>query len=76
MTDLGFALVTLAGFKWLVDYFFSLGVAFAAVKLGDVLTARVGWMRWELPTDGILEVAGAFAVYYLLSTFVGYWQHR
>jgi sterol desaturase/sphingolipid hydroxylase (fatty acid hydroxylase superfamily) len=76
MTDLGFALVTLAGFKWLVDYVFSLGAAFAAVKLGDALTARVGWMRWELPTDGIFEVTGAFAVYYLLSTLVGYWQHR
>jgi sterol desaturase/sphingolipid hydroxylase (fatty acid hydroxylase superfamily) len=76
ITDLGFALITLLGFKWLVDYAFSLGVAFAAVMLGDALAARVGWIRWELPTDGVLEVTGAFAVYYLVSTFVGYWQHR
>jgi sterol desaturase/sphingolipid hydroxylase (fatty acid hydroxylase superfamily) len=76
MTDLGFALITFSSFKWLVDYVFSLGVALAAVKLGDGLAARIGWMRWELPTDGLLEVIGAFAVYYLMTTFVGYWQHR
>jgi sterol desaturase/sphingolipid hydroxylase (fatty acid hydroxylase superfamily) len=76
VTDLGFALITFSSFKWLVDYVFSLGVALAAVKLGDALATRIGWMRWELPGDGVLQVAGAFAVYYLLTTFVGYWQHR
>jgi sterol desaturase/sphingolipid hydroxylase (fatty acid hydroxylase superfamily) len=76
MTDLGFAIVTFSSFKWLMDYVLTFGLAFAAVKLGDALATRLGWMRWELPTDGILQVAGAFAVYYLLSTFVGYWQHR
>ena len=76
ITDLGFMLITFSGFKWLVDYVFSLGAAFAAVKLGDALATRIGWMRWELPADGFLQVAGAFAVYYLLTTFVGYWQHR
>jgi sterol desaturase/sphingolipid hydroxylase (fatty acid hydroxylase superfamily) len=76
MTDLGFAFLTFSSFKWLVDYIFSLGLAFAAVKLGDGLATRVGWMRWELPTNGVLQVSAAFAVYYLLTTFVGYWQHR
>lgn len=76
MTDVAFAVVTFSTFKWLVDYVFSFGVAFAAAKLGDALAARLGWMRWEMPADGVLQVAGAFAVYYLLSTFVAYWQHR
>jgi sterol desaturase/sphingolipid hydroxylase (fatty acid hydroxylase superfamily) len=76
MTDLGFALITFSSFKWLVDYVFSLGIAFAAVKLSDALATRIGWMRWELPANGVLEVVGAFAVYYLMVTFVGYWQHR
>jgi len=76
ITDLGFTLLTFSGFKWLVDYVFSLGAALAAVKLGDALAARIGEMRWEMPANGVLGVAGAFAVYYLLSTFVGYWQHR
>src|SRR5258708_27497984 len=74
--DLCFALVTFSSLKWLLDYIFTFGVAFAAVKLSDALTTRLGWMRWELPTDGVFEVAGAFAVYFLLTTFVGYWQHR
>jgi sterol desaturase/sphingolipid hydroxylase (fatty acid hydroxylase superfamily) len=76
ITDLAFAFLTFSSFKWLADYAFSLGVALAAVKLGDALATRVGWMRWEMPTDGFFAVVGAFAVYYLMSTFVGYWQHR
>jgi sterol desaturase/sphingolipid hydroxylase (fatty acid hydroxylase superfamily) len=76
VTDLGFALVSLLGFKWVLDYVFTFGIALAIFKLADALTARIGWMRWELPTDGIPELTGAFAVYYLLTTFVGYWQHR
>ena len=76
MTDLGFAFLTFSSFKWFADYIFSFGVALVAVKLGDALAARVGWMRWEMPADGFFAVAGAFTVYYLMSTFVGYWQHR
>jgi sterol desaturase/sphingolipid hydroxylase (fatty acid hydroxylase superfamily) len=76
ITDLGFALLTFSSFKWIADYVFSLGLAFAAVKLGDALATRLGWMRWEMPSDGLLEVAFAFSVYFLMSTFVGYWQHR
>jgi sterol desaturase/sphingolipid hydroxylase (fatty acid hydroxylase superfamily) len=76
ITDLCFAVLTFSSFKWLADYIFSLGVALAALKLGDMLAARVGWMRWEMPTNGFFAVVGAFSVYYLISTFVGYWQHR
>jgi sterol desaturase/sphingolipid hydroxylase (fatty acid hydroxylase superfamily) len=78
VTDACFALVTFSSFKWLTDYVFSLGVAFAAVKLGDALSTNLGWLhwRWEMPSDGFLEVAFAFTVYFLMSTFVGYWQHR
>ena len=76
ITDLGFALLTFSTFKWIADYVLSFGLAFAAVKLSDTLATRLGWMRWEMPSDGVLQVAGAFAVYWLMSTFVGYWQHR
>jgi sterol desaturase/sphingolipid hydroxylase (fatty acid hydroxylase superfamily) len=76
LADLGFAIVTLSGLKWVFDYVLTFGVAFAAVKLGDAFATRIGWLRWELPSEGVFEVAGAFAVYFLVSTFVGYWQHR
>lgn len=76
ITDLGFALLTFSSFKWIADYVLSFGLAFAAVRLSDVLATRLGWMRWEMPSDGLLQVTGAFAVYWLMSTFVGYWQHR
>jgi sterol desaturase/sphingolipid hydroxylase (fatty acid hydroxylase superfamily) len=76
LADLGFAIVTLSSLKWVLDYVLTFGVAFGAVKLGDAFATRMGWLRWELPSEGVLEVAGAFAVYYLVSTFVGYWQHR
>src|SRR5262249_16955344 len=71
----GFALLNVSGYKWVADYVFTLGAAYGAVKLGDALAAHIGWMRWE-PSDSWPELTGAFAVYFLISTFVGYWQHR
>ena len=76
VTDLGFALLSFSHVRWIADYVLSFGLAFAAVQLTDSVATRLGWMRWEMPADGLLQVAFAFAVYFLISTFVNYWQHR
>ena len=62
--------------KTAAEYTFTIGLAFVAVKLSDAAIDRLGWFRWELPSDGILAVTGAFAVFFLVSTFVQYWLHR
>jgi sterol desaturase/sphingolipid hydroxylase (fatty acid hydroxylase superfamily) len=33
-------------------------------------------MRWELPSEGALQVTAGFVLFYILSSFIGYWQHR
>ena len=76
VADLGFALAYLSGFRRLLEYALTFGLAYGAVKLGDQLETRVGWLRWELPSEGILGIAAGFAVFYLISSFVGYWHHR
>ena len=76
ITDLGFALLNFSHLKWIADYILSFGLALAAVKLTDAFATRLGWTRWEMPSDGLLQVAFAFSVYFLITTFVGYWQHR
>lgn len=76
VTDLGFTFLSFSTLKWLVEYVLTLGVAFLAVRLGDTLATRLGWARWELPSDGVLAVILAFTIYFLSTTFIGYWQHR
>lgn len=76
LVDFGSTILFFSPFKTTVEYFFTLGVAFAIAKLTDMASARFDWVRWELPSEGVLEVIAGFVVYYLLSSFIGYWQHR
>jgi sterol desaturase/sphingolipid hydroxylase (fatty acid hydroxylase superfamily) len=76
VVDLASTAFFFSPFKTTVEYFFTLGVAFAIARLTDVASARFDWVRWELPSEGVLEVIAGFAVFYLLSSFIGYWQHR
>jgi sterol desaturase/sphingolipid hydroxylase (fatty acid hydroxylase superfamily) len=76
VSDLGFAIAYFTSVLTIASYIASFGIAFAGAKLADHLTVRLEWARWELPADGIIEVLGAFSVYYLATTFVSYWHHR
>jgi len=76
LVDFGSTIFFFSPFKSTVEYFFTLGVAFAIAKLTDMASARFDWVRWELPSEGVLAVIAGFVVYYLLSSFIGYWQHR
>jgi len=62
--------------KTLAEYFFTFGLAYVVVKLVDAASARFDWVRWELPSEGVLGVTAGFVVFYFLSSFFGYWQHR
>jgi sterol desaturase/sphingolipid hydroxylase (fatty acid hydroxylase superfamily) len=76
LSDLAFTVVYFTPLKWISEYTLSFGLAFGIAKLMDALTVRLDWVRWELPSDGVLQVIAAFSVYYLLTTFIGYWHHR
>jgi sterol desaturase/sphingolipid hydroxylase (fatty acid hydroxylase superfamily) len=76
ITDLGFMIAYLSQFKLLMQYVATLGFAYAAAKLAQLLPPYLGSYRWELPSDGILQITAGFAVFYLVSSFIGYWQHR
>jgi hypothetical protein len=67
-SDLGFALVTFSSLKRLVDFFCWRSAGYGEARR----CARHAYRRCELPANGILEVC----ICYLVTTFVGYWQHR
>jgi sterol desaturase/sphingolipid hydroxylase (fatty acid hydroxylase superfamily) len=76
ITDLGFMIAYLTKLKLLVQYAVTLGLAYVGAKISELLPPYLGAFRWELPSEGVLQVTGGFAVFYLVFSFVGYWQHR
>jgi sterol desaturase/sphingolipid hydroxylase (fatty acid hydroxylase superfamily) len=76
ITDLGFMIAYLSHLKLVMQYVATLGLAYAVAKLGQFLPSYLGSFRWDLPSEGILPVTAGFAVFYLVFSFVGYWQHR
>ena len=76
IVDLGATIFFFSSFKTVVEYVLTFGIAFAIAKFTDAASARFDWVRWELPSEGVLGVTAGFAVYYLISSFIGYWQHR
>ena len=76
MIDLASVAFILSPLKTLAKYFFTFGVAYVVVKLVDAASARFDWVRWELPSEGVLGVTAGFVVFYFLSSFFGYWQQR
>jgi sterol desaturase/sphingolipid hydroxylase (fatty acid hydroxylase superfamily) len=76
ITDLGFMIAYLTQLKLVLQYVTTLGLAYAVAKLAQLLPSQLGSLRWELPSEGLLQVTAGFAVFYLVFSFVGYWQHR
>jgi len=74
--DLGATIFFFSPFKVVVEYVLTFGAAFAIAKLTDAASERFDWVRWELPSEGVLEVTGGFIVFYIISSFIGYWMHR
>jgi sterol desaturase/sphingolipid hydroxylase (fatty acid hydroxylase superfamily) len=74
--DLCGTILFFSSFKTVVEYVFTFGIAFAIAKLTDAASARYEWVRWEPPSQGVLPVIAGFVVFYLFSSFIGYWQHR
>ena len=76
ISDFGFTVVYFTPLKRLAEYAFTFGGAYLTAKFVNAAAENIGWFRLELPTEGILPVAAGFAVFYLISSFIGYWHHR
>jgi sterol desaturase/sphingolipid hydroxylase (fatty acid hydroxylase superfamily) len=76
LIDLGATVFFFSSFKTVVEYFFTFGITFAVAKLVDTASAHLDWVRWELPSQGVLQVTAGFVAFYIVSSFIGYWGHR
>jgi sterol desaturase/sphingolipid hydroxylase (fatty acid hydroxylase superfamily) len=76
ITDLGFMIAFLTKLKLMVQYVATFGLAYVGAKIADALPGHLGSYRLELPSEGVLGITAGFAVFYIVSSFVGYWQHR
>jgi sterol desaturase/sphingolipid hydroxylase (fatty acid hydroxylase superfamily) len=52
------------------------GVSVGTGRVVSWIISQYGWSRIELPSEGVLPLAAGFGIYWLLSTFFGYWGHR
>jgi sterol desaturase/sphingolipid hydroxylase (fatty acid hydroxylase superfamily) len=74
--DLVFWLLQYSGFAFLVSVVFSFGLAIVGARLANFTADRLSWARIELPSDGILQIAFSFLIYWLTMNFFSYWTHR
>jgi sterol desaturase/sphingolipid hydroxylase (fatty acid hydroxylase superfamily) len=68
--------VMMMGFSEIVTIILTMGVSVETGRLINWILSQYGWTRIALPSEGVLSVAAGFGIYWLLTTFVGYWGHR
>lgn len=76
LLDVGFTVFYLSPLKRFSEYVFTFGGAYLIAKYVDKAAEHIGWFRLELPNEGVLGITAGFAVFYLISSFIAYWQHR
>jgi sterol desaturase/sphingolipid hydroxylase (fatty acid hydroxylase superfamily) len=76
LSDLGFTIYYLSPLKRFGEYLFTFGGAYLVAKFVDRAGDHIGWFRLELPNEGVLGITAGFAVFFLITSFIAYWQHR
>jgi sterol desaturase/sphingolipid hydroxylase (fatty acid hydroxylase superfamily) len=59
-----------------IEIAFTLGISIEISEFIAWVSSYYSWSRITLPTHGIIEIAGSFAIYWLMMSFVQYWGHR
>jgi len=67
------AIVAVSAF---IEIAFSLGISIQLSKFITWVSSYYSWSRITLPTDGIIEITGSFAIFWLMTSLVQYWGHR
>ena len=74
--DIVYYLVQTAGIAALLEIVFTFGIALGGSRLADYASDQLSWARITLPSDGILQIAFSFTVYWMATGLFGYWIHR
>jgi sterol desaturase/sphingolipid hydroxylase (fatty acid hydroxylase superfamily) len=67
---------TMMGFSEILTIILTFGISVETGRLINWIVSHYGWTRIALPSEGVLPLATGFGIYWLLTTFVGYWGHR
>ena len=67
---------TLLSLGGIIAVLLTFGLSVATSRLVNWILSQYGWSRIDLPSDGILQVAAGFSIYWLTITFFEYWGHR
>jgi sterol desaturase/sphingolipid hydroxylase (fatty acid hydroxylase superfamily) len=74
--DIAYYLIQTAGIAAILEIVFSFGIALAGSRLADYASNQLSWARITLPSDGIIQIAFSFVVYWIATGLFGYWIHR
>jgi sterol desaturase/sphingolipid hydroxylase (fatty acid hydroxylase superfamily) len=74
--DIVYYLIQTAGIAAVLELVFSFGIALGGARLADFASDQLSWARITLPSDGIIQIAFSFTVFWIVSGFFGYWIHR
>jgi sterol desaturase/sphingolipid hydroxylase (fatty acid hydroxylase superfamily) len=76
IVDISYFVLMLLNVTAFFEIAFTLGASVLASKFIAWVSSHYGWSRITLPSDGVFEIAGGLAVYWLMTSFVQYWGHR
>ena len=76
VVDLLFFLSVLLSLGGILGTVLTFGLSIGATGIVNWVLSHYGWTRIALPADGALQLFQGFGIYWLASTFFGYWGHR
>jgi sterol desaturase/sphingolipid hydroxylase (fatty acid hydroxylase superfamily) len=74
--DFAYFILRYVGLVTLLEVVLTFGLAVAGARFGNYVSDQLQWARITLPSDGVLQIAFSFVVYWIVSGFTGYWLHR
>jgi sterol desaturase/sphingolipid hydroxylase (fatty acid hydroxylase superfamily) len=76
VVDLLFFLSVVLSLSGVLGTVFTLGLSVGATGIVNWIVLHYGWTRIALPSDGVMQLLAGFSIYWLATTFFGYWGHR
>jgi sterol desaturase/sphingolipid hydroxylase (fatty acid hydroxylase superfamily) len=76
LIDLAAYTILITGMTDVVVTIMTFGISVEFGRIVNWVTSQYGWTRITLPTDGLLQIAVGFSIFWLANSFFGYWGHR
>jgi sterol desaturase/sphingolipid hydroxylase (fatty acid hydroxylase superfamily) len=74
--DVAYFLLQYVGVVTLLEIVLSFGLTIVGTRLANYVSDQLDWARITLPSDGVLQIAFSFVVYWIVTGLFGYWMHR